>query len=202
MDMHMTCTCSCVHALCTARARHTYITRIASPSGARLRGRSAREQRLRLLRGTRRAAHGARSRPAYSSLIPARTYTKPDTHPDPGPYLILTLTLTLTPTTAPDPGPDQVRTVDANERVLPSAHVDWAFKAEKIFDAATGTAPWVPTAAGTSNGGGGGDLRKAASAKQGEVTSAGLVRWKAKADGKAALREAGVFSANPSQLSP
>ena len=92
-----------------------------------------------------------------------------------------------------------MRTVDANERVLPSAHVDWAFKAE----AATGTAPWVPTAAGTSgNGGGGGDLRKAASPKQGEVTSAGLVRWKAKADGKAALREAGVFSANPSQLSP
>ena len=93
-----------------------------------------------------------------------------------------------------------MRTVDANERVLPSAHVDWAFKAE----AATGTAPWVPTAAGTSGngGGGGGDLRKAASAKQGEVTSAGLVRWKAKADGKAALREAGVFSANPSQLSP
>ena len=100
-----------------------------------------------------------------------------------------------------------MRTVDANERVLPSAHVDWAFKAEKIFDAATGTAPWVPTAAGTSGnggggGGGGGDLRKAASPKQGEVTSAGLVRWKAKADGKAALREAGVFSANPSQLSP
>lgn len=93
-----------------------------------------------------------------------------------------------------------MRTVDANERVLPSAHVDWAFKAE----AATGTAPWVPTAAGTSGngGGGGGDLRKAASPKQGEVTSAGLVRWKAKADGKAALREAGVFSANPSQLSP
>ena len=93
-----------------------------------------------------------------------------------------------------------MRTVDANERVLPSAHVDWAFKAE----AATGTAPWVPTAAGMSGngGGGGGDLRKAASPKQGEVTSAGLVRWKAKADGKAALREAGVFSANPSQLSP
>ena len=93
-----------------------------------------------------------------------------------------------------------MRTVDANERVLPSAHVDWAFKAE----AATGTAPWVPTAAGTSGngGGGGGDLRKAASPKQGEVTSAGLVRWKAKADGKAALRQAGVYSANPLQLSP
>jgi|TARA_B110001469_G_C9578225_1_gene286763 hypothetical protein len=92
-----------------------------------------------------------------------------------------------------------VRTVDANERVLPSTRVDWAFKAE----AATGTAPWVPTAAGTSgNGGGGGGGFRTANPKKGEATSAGLVRWKTKADGKAALREAGVLSANSLQLSP
>ena len=113
----------------------------------------------------------------------------------------MTLTRTSTPTLTTDPGPDQVRTVDANERVLPSAHVDWTFKAE----AATGTAPWVPAAVGTSgNGGAGGtgSLRKKAPAKKGDATSAGLVRWKTKADGKGALRQAGVLDANPRQLSP
>ena len=90
-----------------------------------------------------------------------------------------------------------MRTVDAIERVLPSSRVDWGFKAE----AATGTAPWVPNAAGTSGNGGG--LRKASSPrKAGGLTSAGLKRWKAKAEGKAALRAAGVLSANPEQQSP
>ena len=92
-----------------------------------------------------------------------------------------------------------MRTVAAIERVLPSSRVDWGFKA----DAATGTAPWVPNgnAAGTSGNGGG--LRKASSPrKAGGLTSTGLKRWKAKAEGKAALRAAGVLSANPERQSP
>ena len=119
-----------------------------------------------------------------------------------------------------------MRTVDAIERVLPSSRVDWGFKASPTFaltltptptptptltltstltltkaEAATSTAPWVPNAAGTSGNGGG--LRKASSPrKAGGMTSAGLKRWKEKAQGKAALRAAGVYSANPEQQSP
>ena len=90
--------------------------------------------------------------------------------------------------------PNQVRTVDSNERVLPSAHVDWALKAEAV----TGAAPWVPNAAGHS--GSGGSLRKG-SHKKGGVTSTGLAHWKTKADGKAALRQAGVYDSSV-ELSP
>ena len=107
-----------------------------------------------------------------------------------------------------------MRTVDAIERVLPSSRVDWGFKASPTCaltltstltltkaEAATGTAPWVPNAAGTSGNGGG--LRKASSPrKAGGLTSTGLKRWKAKAEGKAALRAAGVLSANPERQSP
>ena len=76
-----TCTCTahawCIymahgwhmHGTCTAHAHYTH----CAPSGARLRGRAARESPFRLLRGTRSAAHGTRSRPAYSNLILART---------------------------------------------------------------------------------------------------------------------------------
>ena len=62
----------------------------------------------------------------------------------------------------------------------------------------------MPNASGTSGNGGG--LRKASSPRKagqaGGLTSAGLKRWKAKAEGKAALRAAGVLSADPEQLSP
>ena len=64
-----------------------------------------------------------------------------------------------------------VRTVDATERVLPSARIDWALKAEA--QAATSIS-WVPNAGG---GGGGGGLRKA---ERGEASTLGFVEgwWK------------------------